>query len=136
MNTKIDTALTYITSLTLEDLSNLVDRLEKIYGTDVELGSFNKEIQVAEKLAKKEENSEKTITLKEQTSFTLVLENVITEKKVILLKSLRTILNLGLKESKDFVDNLPKIVKENISKEEATKLADELKQLGATVTIK
>src|SRR3982750_3934648 len=71
----------------------------------------------------------------EKTEFTLVLAAA-GEKKINVIKEVRTITGLGLKEAKDLVEGAPKTVKEGLSKEDANKFADMLKAAGATVEIK
>ena len=71
----------------------------------------------------------------EQTEFTLVL-SAIGESKINVIKAVREITQLGLKEAKDLVDATPKNVLENVSKEEAEKAAAKLREAGATVEIK
>jgi large subunit ribosomal protein L7/L12 len=58
------------------------------------------------------------------------------EKKIQVIKEVRAITNLGLKEAKDLVDNPPKAVKENVSKEEAQEIKKKLEEVGATIEIK
>ena len=71
----------------------------------------------------------------EKTEFTLVL-TAAGEKKINVIKEVRTITGLGLKEAKDLVEGAPKTVKEGLSKEDVNKFADMLKAAGATVEIK
>lgn len=71
----------------------------------------------------------------EQTEFTVVLAGI-GNQKIKVIKEVRAITGLGLKEAKDLVDNSPKTVKENIDKEEAEKLKAQLEEVGATVEIK
>ena len=71
----------------------------------------------------------------EKTEFTLVLQAA-GEKKINVIKEVRTITGLGLKEAKDLVEGAPKLVKEGLSKEDANKFAEMLKAAGATVEIK
>jgi len=71
----------------------------------------------------------------EQTEFTVVL-TVPGSQKIQVIKELRTITALGLKEAKDLVDNAPKAVKEGVSKEEAATIKATLEAVGATVEIK
>src|SRR3954462_1235916 len=73
--------------------------------------------------------------VEEKTEFTLVLTSA-GEKKINVIKEVRTITGLGLKEAKDLVEGAPKTVKEGLSKEDVTKFADMLKAAGATVEIK
>ena len=71
----------------------------------------------------------------EQTEFTLVL-TAVGESKINVIKAVREVTQLGLKEAKDLVDAAPKNVLENVSKEDAEKAADALKTAGATVEVK
>ena len=71
----------------------------------------------------------------EQDEFTVVLAEVGAEK-IKVIKAVREITGLGLKEAKEVVDNAPKPVKEGISKEEAEKIAEQFKEVGATIEIK
>lgn len=72
----------------------------------------------------------------EKTTFDVILESVDGDKRVAVLKAVRTLTSLGLKEAKDFCSSLPKAVKEGISKEEAEIAKKELERAGSTVTIK
>ena len=71
----------------------------------------------------------------EKTEFTLVLAAA-GDKKINVIKEVRAITGLGLKEAKDLVEGAPKTVKEGLSKEDANKFAELLKAAGATVEIK
>jgi large subunit ribosomal protein L7/L12 len=71
----------------------------------------------------------------EKTEFTLVL-SAAGDKKINVIKEVRTITGLGLKEAKDLVEGAPKTVKEGLSKEDVNKFAEMLKAAGATVEIK
>lgn len=71
----------------------------------------------------------------EQTEFTVKLA-VIGEKKINVIKEVRAITGLGLKEAKDLVEAAPKEVKEGVSKDEAAKLKEQLEAAGATVEVK
>lgn len=71
----------------------------------------------------------------EKTAFSVILAAV-GEKKIQVIKEVRTITALGLKEAKDLVDSAPKPVKENVSKEEAEKIKAQLESAGATVELK
>jgi large subunit ribosomal protein L7/L12 len=71
----------------------------------------------------------------EKTEFALHLLSA-GEKKINVIKEVRTITGLGLKEAKDLVEGAPKLVKEGLSKEEVNKFAEMLKAAGATVEIK
>jgi large subunit ribosomal protein L7/L12 len=71
----------------------------------------------------------------EQDSFTVVL-TAAGDKKINVIKEVRTITGLGLKEAKDLVEGAPKDVKENASKEEASEIKEKLEAAGATVELK
>ena len=66
----------------------------------------------------------------------VVLASVPADKKIAVLKEVRAITGLGLKEAKDLVDGAPKAIKENIKKDEAEELKKKLEEAGATVEIK
>ena len=71
----------------------------------------------------------------EKTSFTVVLAAA-GDKKIQVIKEIRAITSLGLKEAKDLVDSAPKPVKENVSKEEAEEIKKKLEEQGATIELK
>lgn len=71
----------------------------------------------------------------EQTSFDVVLDSA-GSSKINVIKAVRGITGLGLKESKELVESAPKAVKEGVSKEDAEKLKAELEEAGATVSVK
>ena len=71
----------------------------------------------------------------EQTEFTVALASI-GEKKIEVIKEVRAITGLGLKEAKDLVEAAPKPVKEGVSKEEADKLKAQLEKAGAKVELK
>jgi large subunit ribosomal protein L7/L12 len=71
----------------------------------------------------------------EQTEFTVILASA-GEKKINVIKEIRTITGLGLKEAKDLVEGAPKTVKENATKDEAAAIKKTLEEQGATVEVK
>jgi large subunit ribosomal protein L7/L12 len=71
----------------------------------------------------------------EKTEFNVVLEAA-GEKKIQVIKVVREVTSLGLKEAKDLVDNLPGTVKEGVSKDEAAQIKAKLEEQGATVSLK
>ena len=73
--------------------------------------------------------------VEEQTEFTVILAKV-GDKKINVIKEVRTITGLGLKEAKDLVEGAPKTVKEGVNKDEAEKLKKQLEEQGAAVEIK
>ena len=73
--------------------------------------------------------------VEEQTEFTVILTDA-GEKKINVIKEVRAITSLGLKEAKDLVEGAPKAVKEGVSKDEAAKLKKQLEDAGAKVEVK
>jgi large subunit ribosomal protein L7/L12 len=73
--------------------------------------------------------------VEEQTEFTVVLA-AIGDKKIEVIKEVRAITGLGLKEAKDLVEGAPKPVKESVAKEEAEKIKGQLEKVGAKVELK
>ncbi len=73
--------------------------------------------------------------VEEQTEFTVILTKA-GEKKINVIKEIRTITGLGLKEAKDLVEGAPKTVKEAVNKDEAAKLKKQLEDQGASVDVK
>jgi large subunit ribosomal protein L7/L12 len=73
--------------------------------------------------------------VEEQTEFTVILSKI-GDKKINVIKEIRTITGLGLKEAKDLVEGAPKTVKEGVNKEEAAKLRKMLEDQGAAVEVK
>ena len=71
----------------------------------------------------------------EQTEFDVILASF-GDKKINVIKEIRTLTGLGLKEAKDLVESAPKEIKEGIAKEEAEKIKEQLEGAGATVDIK
>jgi large subunit ribosomal protein L7/L12 len=73
--------------------------------------------------------------VEEQTEFNVILTNA-GEKKINVIKEVRAVTGLGLKEAKDLVEAAPKAVKEGVSKDEAAKIKKLLEEAGATVEVK
>jgi len=73
--------------------------------------------------------------VEEQTEFTVTLTGA-GDKKINVIKEIRTITGLGLKEAKDLVEGAPKVVKESATKDEAAKIKKQLEDVGAVVEVK
>jgi large subunit ribosomal protein L7/L12 len=72
----------------------------------------------------------------EKTTFDVVLESIDSDKRVAVLKAVRALTSLGLKEAKDFCSSFPKVVKEGISREEAEAIKRDLERAGSKVVVK
>jgi large subunit ribosomal protein L7/L12 len=119
-----------LSSLTVMQAAELVKMLEEKWGV-----SAAAPVAVAAGPAAGAAGAAAAKPAEEKTEFTLVLQAA-GEKKINVIKEVRTITGLGLKEAKDLVEGAPKTVKEGLSKEDANKFADMLKAAGATVEIK
>ena len=119
-----------LSSLTVMQAAELVKVLEEKWGV-----SAAAPVAVAAGPAAGAAGASAAKPAEEKTEFTLVL-NAAGEKKINVIKEVRTITGLGLKEAKDLVEGAPKTVKEGLSKEDANKFAEMLKAAGATVEIK
>lgn len=71
----------------------------------------------------------------EKTEFNIILKEVPTSKRINVIKVIRTITSLGLKEAKELIETVPKLVAENISKEKADEYKKILEEAGAIITI-
>jgi large subunit ribosomal protein L7/L12 len=119
-----------LSSLTVMQAAELVKMLEQKWGV-----SAAAPVAVASGPAAGGAGAAAAKPAEEKTEFTLVL-TAAGEKKINVIKEVRTITGLGLKEAKDLVEGAPKTVKEGLSKEDSNKFAEMLKAAGATVEIK
>src|SRR3989441_12402451 len=119
-----------LSSLTVLQAAELVKMIEQKWGA-----SAAAPVAVAAGPAAGAAGASAAKPAEEKTEFTLVL-TAAGEKKINVIKEVRTITGLGLKEAKDLVEGAPKTVKEGLSKEDANKFAEMLKAAGATVEIK
>ncbi len=127
----------------MADLSSLVDELSKL--TVLEAAELSKLLEekwgvsaaapVAVAAAGPAGGGAAAAPVEEQTEFTVTLATV-GEKKINVIKEIRTITGLGLKEAKDLVEGAPKVVKENVTKDEAAAIKKTLEEQGATVEVK
>ena len=118
--------LDLVKGLTILELADLVKALEEEFGVSAAPVAVAGAAGAAAGAAPAAE---------EKTEFDVILANF-GEKKLDVIKAVRGITGLGLKEAKDLVEGAPKAIKEGVSKEEADKIAEELKAAGATVEIK
>jgi large subunit ribosomal protein L7/L12 len=115
-----------IAGMTVLELSELIKEMEEKFGVSAAAAA----VAVAAPAA-----GGAAAAAEEQTEFTVVLAAA-GEKKVEVIKVVRAVTGLGLKEAKDLVDGAPKPVKEGISKADADALKKQLEEAGATVEVK
>ncbi len=116
----------HIEGLSVLELANLVKELEEKFGVSAQAMAAPMMVAGAGGGAAEEE---------EQTAFDVVL-NSFGEKKINVIKVVREVTSLGLKEAKDLVDNLPNPVREGIEKDEAEEIAKKFEDAGAEVEVK
>nr|YP_009237848.1 ribosomal protein L12 [Gracilariopsis lemaneiformis]YP_009294749.1 ribosomal protein L12 [Gracilariopsis chorda]AJO68390.1 ribosomal protein L12 [Gracilariopsis lemaneiformis]AML79878.1 ribosomal protein L12 [Gracilariopsis lemaneiformis]AOM67009.1 ribosomal protein L12 [Gracilariopsis chorda]UAD88933.1 ribosomal protein L12 [Gracilariopsis chorda] len=131
MSTKIDDIIDDLKSLTLLEAAELVKKIEETFDVDASLTSQAQPIV----MPLGGENST-TNEAEEKTEFDLILEEVPAAKKIAILKVVRSMTGLGLKEAKDLVESAPKTIKEGITKESSEEMKKQLEDAGAKVTIK
>jgi len=127
-NKKIEEMLGTIEQMSVLELSNLVKAVEEKFGV-----SSQAPVTVAASGAGAAQGA--AAPQEEKTTFTVVLVSS-GSSKIQVIKEIRTITNLGLKEAKDLVEAAPKTVKEGISKEEAEDIKKKLEAQGAKVELK
>ena len=127
MSDKKQQVIDLIKEMTVLELSELVKEMEEIFG----VSAAAPVVAVAATQGPGAEGGEK----EEQTEFDVILTSA-GEKKINVIKVVREITKLGLKEAKDLVDGAPKMVSEKVSKEEATSIQKKLEEAGATVEVK
>ena len=115
----------FIENMSVLDLSNLIKDLEEKFGVSAAAMAAPVAAVAGGDAAAEEE----------KTEFDVVLQAA-GEKRINVIKIVRTITGLGLKEAKDFVDSLPKPVKEGLPKNEAEDVLKQLEEAGATAEIK
>jgi large subunit ribosomal protein L7/L12 len=133
MSQKLEIIIEQLKNLTLLEAAELVKEIEKTFGIDTSVSVSAMPVMVASASTSSASTPE---VAEEKSSFDITLSEVPADKKIAILKVVRTITGLGLKESKDIVDNVPKILKEGVTKEESEKIKKELEEAGGKVTIK
>lgn len=124
---QMDEFISYVENLTVLELSKLVKALEERLGV-----SAAAPVAVA---AAPAAGAAPAAAAEEQTEFTVILK-AFGDNKVGVIKEVRAITGLGLKDAKDLVEAAPKPVKEGVNKEDAQKLKAQLESAGATVELK
>ncbi len=133
MNEKLTNIIEQLKTLTLLEASELVKQIETTFGVDTSSFVASSPVNLGNANAN---NSAPQDQAEEKTAFDITLNDVPADKKIAILKVVRNLTGLGLKESKDIVDNVPKLLKEGVTKDEAENIKKELETAGAKVTIK
>lgn len=131
MSEKINNIIEDLKSLTLLEAAELVKQIEEIFGVDTSAVAGAGMVVMpanSDNSSSKEEE--------EKTEFDVILEDVPAPKKITILKVVRSLTSLGLKEAKELVESVPRPIKESTSKEDAEEIKSKLEEVGAKVLIK
>ncbi len=128
MSLNISDVVEFLSGLKVSDAAKLIKEMEERWGV-------SSEVKVEAVAAAAGAAAGGAAAEEEKTEFDVVLENF-GEKKVNVIKVVRQITGLGLKEAKELVESAPKAVKEAVTKEEAEQIKKQLEEAGAKVSIK
>jgi len=129
MSTTTDAIIEQLKSITLLEAAELVSQIEETFGVDAS-APVGGGMMVAAMPGGEAEAAE------EKTEFDVVLESVDSSKRIAVIKAVRGLTSLGLKEAKDLIESAPKAIKEGISKADAEEVKKTLEEAGGTVSIK
>ncbi len=127
MSAVTDEILEKLKTLSLLDAAELVKQIEETFGVSAAAPAGGMMMMAAAAPAE---------AVEEKTEFDVVLEEVPADKKIAILKIVREITGLGLKEAKDLVESTPKAVKEATTKDDAEAVKKKLEDAGAKVSVK
>lgn len=131
MSEKTDTIIEQLKTLTLLEASELVEKIEETFGVDASSGGGM--MMVAPGAPGGAESGESAA---EKTEFDVILETFPSDKKIAILKVVRGLTGLGLKEAKEIVESVPKTIKEAVAKSDAEEVKKQLEEAGAQVILK
>jgi len=129
MAEKLEEMINAIEGMSVLELADLVKALEEKFGVQANMP------MMAMAAAGASAADGAAAAAEEKSAFTIVLTSA-GSSKIAVIKEVRSVTNLGLKEAKDLVDAAPKPVKENVPKEEAEEIKKKLEAAGATVELK
>jgi large subunit ribosomal protein L7/L12 len=126
MSEKIDQIIESLKTLTLLEASELVTKIEDTFGVDASASSGATMVMAAPTIVEEVE---------EKTEFNVLLEEVPADKKIAILKVVRGLTGLGLKEAKEIVESAPKQIQEGLGKDAAEQAKKQLEEVGAKVSL-
>jgi large subunit ribosomal protein L7/L12 len=127
MSEKISQIVEELKTLTLLEASELVSAIEETFGVDASAGGGGGMLMAAAAPAEEVE---------EKTEFDISLDEVPADKKIAILKIVRGITGLGLKEAKELVESAPKVIQEAIAKDAAEAAKKQIEEAGGKVSLK
>nr|QWK42609.1 ribosomal protein L12 [Lessoniopsis littoralis] len=130
MTEKISTLIEELKTLTLLEAAELVKAIEETFDVDASAGGGVMMMNTGAS------TSEDGVAAEEKTEFDVSLDEVPKDKKIPILKVVRSVTELGLKEAKELVENTPKVIKEGLTKAAAEETKKTLEDAGAVVTLK
>jgi large subunit ribosomal protein L7/L12 len=133
MSAVVDEVMDKLKSMTLLEASELVKAIEETFDVDASAGGGGMMMAMPGAAAGGDAGG---ATAEEKTEFDLVLESFPADKKIAVLKVVRGITGLGLKEAKDIVEAAPKVLKEGASKEDCEAAKKDLEEAGGVVSLK
>ena len=133
MSAATDEILEKLKSLTLLEASELVKQIEEVFGVSASAPAGGMMMMAPGGAAPGGAAAEPE---EEKTEFDVILEEVPGDKKIAILKVVRAITGLGLKEAKDMVESAPKAIKEGTGKDDAEETKKKLEEAGAKVSVK
>ncbi len=134
MTAAVEEILEKLKSLTLLEASQLVKEIEETFGVSAAAPAGGMMMMAPGAAAPGAAAPAEEV--EEQTEFDVVLEEFPADKKITILKVVRAITGLGLKEAKDLVESIPKPVKEATNKDDAEDVKKKLEEAGAKVSVK
>ncbi len=135
MSAKTDEIMESLKSLSLLEASELVKQIEEVFEVDASASGGGGMMMMPGMMPGAGGGGEAEAA-EEKTEFDVVLEDVPADKKIAILKVVRGITGLGLKEAKEMVESAPKAIKEAIAKEAAEDAKKQLEEAGAKVSVK
>jgi large subunit ribosomal protein L7/L12 len=129
MSEKIDQIVEDLKTLTLLEASELVKKIEETFGVDASAAIGGGMMMAAAPVAPTEE-------VEEKTEFDLMLDEVPADKKIAILKVVRSLTGLGLKEAKELVESAPKLVKGSLPKNTAEDAKKQIEEAGGKASLK
>ena len=129
MSTTTNEIIEKLKSITLLEAAELVSQIEETFGVDASApvgGGF---------IAAPGAGAAAAEVVEEKTTFDVIIEDVASDKRVPVLKVVRNLTSLDLKEAKEAITSLPKVIQQGISKEDAESAKQQLEEAGAKVKI-
>ena len=128
MSEKIDQIVEDLKTLTLLEASELVSKIEETFGVDASAAAGGGVVMAAAPGAAEE--------VEEKTEFNVMLDEVPADKKIAVLKVVRGLTGLGLKEAKELVESAPKAIQEGVAKDAAEDAKKQIEEAGGKVDLK